>query len=97
MVEPDVGNRVAIKELTVGDVEDLPTELNCLPLPGKAERLGQAGIQSEVSGRAKNVALAHLAGARIPETLISRHRIAEQVRATVACGKRLQRRHQDPG
>src|SRR5688500_3430698 len=94
--EAQVRNGQTIKPLRVGNVENLPTELQRMTFPRQVERLVESHVERDVAGRAQHVSIADLTRTSRSEAAIDRQRIAEHVRRAVGVilsRRRLHRTH----
>src|ERR1043165_4914505 len=64
-----------------------------MTFPGHLERLVQSCVKRDVSRRAQHVSIAHFAWPSGSEAAIRSERIAEQVRLSCLCRRRLDRSH----
>src|SRR5690349_10158367 len=85
--QTQIRDRVAVKPLRVGDVENFPTELQRLTF-ADFPRLVQAHVERDVTRRAQHVAIADFTRTRWTEAAIRRERIAEDVWRAVRIRRR---------
>src|ERR1700683_924436 len=77
-----LGQSGNVKAYGVGEVENLPTEFQVLGF-GDRPLLAQTGIDAEVAGSAKLVALSGLAGVGVAEVALGGGWVLEQIRIAV--------------
>src|SRR4029453_4243048 len=74
--QTQIGDGQAIEPLSVGDVEDFPTKLQCMSFPRHLERLVKSHVERDVAGHAQNVSIADFPRSRRSPALIRCDRIA---------------------
>src|ERR1700691_5878088 len=81
-----LGQSGHVKAHGVGEVENLPAELQVLGF-GDGPPLAEAGIDAEIAGSAKLAALSRLAGVGVAEVALGGGRVLEKSRITVLIDK----------